>query len=187
MLACRKYDAIRQSPAREGTLACHTSDDNGHTLMTDPQNLEQPPAFGTLDATYQAAGGEDGIRRLVDSFYAIMGTNPAYARIYHWHANVPEARDKLARFLCGWMGGPKRYREKYGPINIPQVHGHLPVTSVERDMWLDCMSEALAQQPYSDALREYLRVQLAVPAQRITDRCDAQRASRSKADSPRAY
>ena len=137
---------------------------------------QKPPAaaFGTLDATYQAAGGEAGIRRLVDSFYAIMGQNPAYARIYHWHRNVPEAHDKLARFLCGWMGGPRRYREKYGPINIPQVHGHLPVTNAERDMWLNCMAEALAEQPYSDELRAYLREQLAVPAQRITDRCAVQ-------------
>ena len=138
---------------------------------------KQTRPFGQDDATFQAAGGEAGIRQLVDSFYAIMGRNPAYARIFEWHRDVPEARDKLARFLCGWMGGPRRYREKYGPINIPQAHGHLNVTVVERDMWLNCMAEALAEQPYSDELRDYLITQLGVPAQRIVDRCAVVRGS----------
>lgn len=135
----------------------------------------QAKPFGHEDATFQAAGGEQGIHQLVDSFYAVMGRNPEYARIFKWHRDVPEARDKLARFLCGWMGGPRRYREKYGPINIPQAHAHLNVTSVERDMWLNCMAEALAEQPYSDELRSYLITQFGVPAQRIVDRCSAMR------------
>ena len=51
--------------------------------------------------------------------------------------------DKLARFLCGWMGGPKRYSEKYGGIAIPPAHSHLPVGESEKQAWLDCMREAL--------------------------------------------
>ncbi len=102
-----------------------------------------------------------------------MGDSPAYARIYQWHPDVPLARDKLARFLCGWMGGPRRYSEKYGPINIPQVHAHLPITVAERDQWLQCMAEALEEQPYPEELKSYLRVQLAVPAKRIYQRCAA--------------
>lgn len=131
--------------------------------------------YGEGDASFQAAGREAGIRRLVDSFYDIMGSKPAYARIHDWHPDVTEARDKLSLFLCGWMGGPRLFKEKYGPINIPQAHGHLEVTSVERDMWLDCMSEALSQQPYPERLRSYLREQFAVPAGRILARCEATR------------
>lgn len=123
--------------------------------------------YGEVDTTFLAAGGESGIRRLVDSFYDIMGSDPAYATIYRWHPDVEEARDKLARFLCGWMGGPRRYQEKYGPINIPSAHQHLPITLDERDMWLSCMGEALAQQPYPDDLKQYLQAQFAIPAERI--------------------
>lgn len=125
-------------------------------------------SYGDGDATFQAAGGELGIRRLVDDFYDIMGSDPAYATIFHWHPDDVElSRDKLARFLCGWMGGPKRYSEKYGPIAIPLAHRHLNVTDAERDQWLSCMARALDRQDYPEELKSYLRVQLAVPAERI--------------------
>ena len=84
--------------------------------------------YGHGDATFRAAGGEQGIRQLVDSFYDIMSEKPQYERIFRWHPDPHEARDKLARFLCGWMGGPRRYHEKYGAISIPKVHAHLAVT-----------------------------------------------------------
>ena len=87
--------------------------------MNDTPNTAGP-AYGTGDATYQAAGGEAGIRALVDSFYDIMESDPAYREIHAWHpADGQLSRDKLARFLCAWTGGPRLYREKYGPISIP--------------------------------------------------------------------
>lgn len=125
-------------------------------------------AYGEGDATYQAAGGEAGIRALVEDFYDVMATNPSYATIVGWHPDdLSVSVDKLARFLCGWMGGPKRYREKYGPISIPGVHRHLGVGNDEMQQWLDCMDEALARQPYPPELVSYLLEQLAVPARRI--------------------
>ena len=33
--------------------------------------MTDTPAYGTEDATFQAAGGESGIRRLVDAFYDV--------------------------------------------------------------------------------------------------------------------
>lgn len=126
------------------------------------------PDYGNGDATYQAAGGEKGIRALVDAFYDIMDTDTRFSEIRQMHPQqLNVSRDKLARFLCGWMGGPRRYREKYGPITIPGAHAHLRVTTKERDQWLDCMAAALATQPYPASLAAYLLEQLAVPAERI--------------------
>ena len=134
------------------------------------------PAYGEGDATYQAAGQEAGVRQLVDTFYAIMGSNAAYKTIWDMHPNTaPDdreiSRDKLARFLCAWMGGPRLYKEKYGAISIPGVHAHLPITRAEHDQWLACMSEALERQDYPADLRSYLLTQLAVPAGRIVQAC----------------
>ncbi len=127
--------------------------------------------YGDLDATFQAAGGEAGIRALVDSFYDIMSTKPEYTRIHQWHpADNQLSRDKLARFLCGWMGGPRLYQQAYGPISIPAVHAHLPITEAERDQWLGCMDEALAQQPYPQTLVSYLLRELAVPANHVVQK-----------------
>ena len=128
--------------------------------------------YGQDDATYRAAGEQSGIRQLVDDFFDLMGSDPRYHVIYDLHPpDKEESRDKLALFLCGWMGGPKPFVEKYGPIRIPAAHQHLPITEVERDLWLDCMSRALCRQDYPEALVEYLLRQLFVPAERIRQAC----------------
>ena len=125
-------------------------------------------AFGRGDATFIAVGGEDGIRRLVDTFYDHMDAAPELATLRAMHPeDLTESRDKLARFLCGWTGGPRRYHERYGPIAIPIAHRHLPIGSAERDAWMACMARALSDQPYPPELVRYLLEQLFVPAERI--------------------
>ena len=128
--------------------------------------------YGQQDNTYRAAGGQPGIRKLVDCFFDIMGSDPAYRVIYDWHPeDREESRDKLALFLCGWMGGPRPFVEKYGPIRIPQAHQHLSITALERDLWLECMGQALRQQDYPSELVDYLLRQLYIPAERIREAC----------------
>lgn len=124
--------------------------------------------YGKEDQTFQAAGGIDGIQQLVEDFYDVMSTRNYASVIRHMlPADLTVSIDKLARFLCGWMGGPKRYSEKYGGIAIPPAHSHLPVGESEKQAWLDCMREALDKQDYPVELKEYLIEQLTVPASRI--------------------
>ena len=124
--------------------------------------------YGDGDATFRALGGVDGIRRLVEVFYAEMDSLEEARRIRSLHpANLETSIDKLARFLCGWTGGPKLFSEKYGPIKIPAFHRHLPVGEAERDAWLLCMKRALDARPLPEDLREYMLEQLFVPAERI--------------------
>lgn len=128
--------------------------------------------FGSGDASFCAAGGESGIRRLVDAFFDRMASDPRFRVIHEMHPDDNAiSRDKLARFLCGWLGGPKRYQEKYGSIGIPRAHGHLPIGYAERDQWLTCMQESIAEQPYSAAFKAYLLAQLRVPAEGVRRRC----------------
>lgn len=128
--------------------------------------------YGTDDASYQAAGGETGIRQLVDGFFDRMGTDERFATIYAMHPDdIDMSRDKLARFLCGWLGGPKLYNEKYGAIGIPRVHAHLPIGMAERDQWLTCMSETVDLQPFAADFKAYLMEQLYVPAEAVRRRC----------------
>ena len=129
--------------------------------------------YGQQDATYRAAGGQAGIRKLVDCFFDIMGSDARYRVIYDWHPeDKEESRDKLALFLCGWMGGPKPFVDKYGPIRIPQAHQHLSITALERDLWLECMDRALQLQDYPPTLVDYLLRQLYIPAERIRQACE---------------
>ena len=120
------------------------------------------------DQTFQGACGIDGNQQLVEDFYDVMSTREYAAVIRHMHPDdLTVSIDKLARFLCGWMGDPKRYSEKYGGIAIPPAHAHLPVGKPEKQAWLDCMSEALDKQDYPAELKKYLIEQLTVPASRI--------------------
>jgi hemoglobin len=137
-------------------------------------NISEPGSslpYGTDDASFQAAGGVEGIRVLVDAFYDAMETLPQAKTVREMHPDdLTESRDKLARFLCGWLGGPKLYREKYGSIAIPRAHNHLDIGPAERDAWLLCMEEALKDQPFANDFKAYLLEQLFVPAERSRTR-----------------
>lgn len=123
--------------------------------------------YGDGDASYQAAGRFEGLQQLAERFYFYMETLPEAAVIRSMHRDdLTESTDKLARFLSAWLGGPKLYSEKYGPIAIPRAHAHLPIGAAERDAWLLCMDRALAEQPYTADFKAYMLKQLAVPAER---------------------
>jgi hemoglobin len=131
-------------------------------------SLEAKPVYGHEDTSFRAAGGVEGIQKLVKDFYRIMDKLPEATVIRKMHPdNLEVSVDKLARFLCGWLGGPKLYNERYGSISIPAAHAHMVIGEHERDSWLSCMQEAIALQSYSADFAEYLLVQLRVPAERI--------------------
>jgi hemoglobin len=134
------------------------------------QDLTQtePRVYGVDDASYRAAGGEEGLRKLVDRFYALMDTREDARVIRAMHdPDLTVSRDKLTRFLCGWLNGPKRYQEKYGAISIPGSHAHLAIGGAERDAWLACMREAIAEQPWAQDFKDYLLQALSRPAERV--------------------
>ncbi len=136
-------------------------------------NEENNTNYGIADTSYLAAGSETGINILVNRFFERMRTDPRFSTIYNMHPDdIETSIDKLARFLCGWLGGPKRYQEKYDSINIPAVHQHLAIGIAERDQWLICMKESIDEQAYETDFKEYLISQLGIPAEIVRQRCN---------------
>ena len=132
----------------------------------------KPSRYGEGDRSFRAAGGEEGVAQLVEYFYEAMSTLPEAKRIREMHGeDLHLVTDKLKCFLCGWLGGPRLFDEKYGPIRIPVAHAHLPIDANDRDMWLHCMAEALKKMPYEEDFKEYLLRALRVPAERIRHVC----------------
>ena len=128
--------------------------------------------YGVGDGSFQAAGGEAGIKQLAFDFYDIMSTKARYESIFTMHSrDINLSIDRLACFLCGWMGGPKLYRKYFGPISIPQVHEHLKISNDEKGLWLDCMQEAVDKQNYVPEFKRYLMHQLSLPAEVIRQHC----------------
>lgn len=129
---------------------------------------ENKPTYGTGDASYQAAGGLEGIQKLVNDFYDLMDSLPEFNCIRALHREeLGDARIKLCYFLSGWLGGPRLYQQHFGHISIPGFHRKFNIGIVERDAWLNCMEKAIADQDYQADFNEYLLYQLSIPA----DRC----------------
>lgn len=112
-------------------------------------------------STFEALGGEEGIRRLVDAFYDEMERDPAYATIRALHpAALSGSRDKLFWFLCGWSGGPNHFVQRFGHPRLRARHLPFAIGEAERDQWLACMAAATAKVGLEPALRDHLMTAL---------------------------
>ena len=107
---------------------------------------------------YDALGGEDGLRRLVDRFYDLMDSSAEAVHVRALHAaSLKVSREKLRMFLTGWSGGPQLYVEKYGHPMLRQRHFPFAIGAVERNEWLWCMDRALTEHDMPDDLRLFLK------------------------------
>jgi hemoglobin len=123
------------------------------------------------DTQFRMAGGVEGITKLANDFYDQMQKLPEARRILHMHpTDLTVSREKLARFLCGYMNGPALYEEKYGPIQLAPAHSHLAIGSTEKAAWLLCMEKALELQPYPPEYRAFMLHRLNTPAERCRNR-----------------
>lgn len=97
---------------------------------------------------YERVGGEAGVRRLVETFYDLVETEPEGEplRVMHNEGNgLTHARQAQFMFLSGFLGGPQLYVEQFRHSNVKQMHAHLAVGEVEAQSWLSCMEKALAK------------------------------------------
>lgn len=93
---------------------------------------------------YTRLGGEHAVRRLVERFYELMDSLPEAHEIRQLHPQqLSGSREKLFKFLSGWLGGPPLYTDEYGHPRLRQRHFPFPISEQERDQWLLCMDQAL--------------------------------------------
>lgn len=107
---------------------------------------------------FEQVGGEAGVRALVDRFYDLMDLEPAYAELRALHPSLlAGSRDKLYWFLCGWLGGPQHYTDRFGHPMLRARHLPFAIGIRERDQWLACMQQAMAELGVAPGLAERLR------------------------------
>jgi len=125
------------------------------------------PPYGQQDTSYQHAGGEEGLQQLCRRFYEVMNEDKQAEGIRAMHHDDLEPMvDRLCAFLCGWLGGPRLYNERYGSIAIPRYHQKFSIGPEERDAWLYCMQIAVDEQDWRADFKTYIMKELAVPAER---------------------
>lgn len=109
------------------------------------------------NSAFERVGGRDGLRRLATRFYEIMSERPSAADIRAMHkADLGPVSESLAEFLMGWIGGPRDWFMRGDRPCIMSLHRGLPIGESERDQWLACMQQALADTVGDVELREEL-------------------------------
>ncbi len=106
---------------------------------------------------YERLGGEPVLRALVECFYAYMNDLPEARMIRKMHAaDLGGAKEKLFKFLSGWLGGPDLYVAEYGHPRLRMRHFPFPIGVEARDQWVLCMRRALDETVADEALRALL-------------------------------
>lgn len=109
-----------------------------------PDNDNDDAGAAASPTAFERLGGETAVRQLVDRFYDLMDLEPAYARLRAIHPTTLDgSRDKLFWFLCGWLGGPSHYIERFGHPRLRARHLPFAIGIDERDQWLHCMAQAM--------------------------------------------
>ncbi|WP_374574727.1 group II truncated hemoglobin [Phenylobacterium sp.] len=94
---------------------------------------------------FHRIGEQPAIRRLVDRFYDLMETDPAYAELRAMHApDLAPMRGSLAGFLTGWLGGPRDWFEANRGVCMMSLHARVGVSAATARQWREAMARALA-------------------------------------------
>ena len=125
-----------------------------------PANPE-PPVETVIpmdeQTTYDKIGGDAGVARLCDRFYALMDSVPQFAELRAMHpADLQGSRDKLYMFLSGWFGGPDLFVEKFGHPRLRARHMPFAIGTRERDQWVACMVLAMEESGIDEGVRAKL-------------------------------
>lgn len=117
-------------------------------------------ATTTFRTPYDRLGGEAGVRRLVETFYDLVESEPEGAplRAMHNEGNgLAHAREAQFMFLSGFLGGPQLYVEQFHHSNVKQMHAHLEIGALEAGSWLSCMAKALEKTADEDTRRQLMQ------------------------------
>ena len=122
-----------------------------------PVNIE-----GAVDGAtfYDAVGGHETFRRLIEAFYSRVETDPVLRPLYP-EEDLHPAAERLRMFLEQYWGGPRTYSEVRGHPRLRARHVPFRVDEAARVAWLSNMREALDEiglHPEADrVLWDYLK------------------------------
>jgi hemoglobin len=104
----------------------------------------EPAASPGLPAVtfYDAVGGADTFRKLVDAFYSGVADDPILRPLYP-EEDLGPAAERLRMFLEQYWGGPRTYSELRGHPRLRMRHAPFVVGPRERDAWLTRMRHAV--------------------------------------------
>jgi len=113
-----------------------------------------------ISNVYEAAGGEETFRLLVERFYAGVAEDPILRPIYP-EEDLANAEERLRLFLIQYWGGPSTYNELRGHPRLRMRHAPFAIGQREREAWLARMTAAVESldlpRGVRDAFLDYFR------------------------------
>ncbi len=106
-----------------------------------------------MPTLYEAAGGEEGIHRLEDTFYSSVLADPLLQPLFG--QGQPRHVEHLTWFTAESFGGPDRFSRELGFAHLIDVHRGLYITEEQRQRFVDLYTAALekAGLPADDEFR----------------------------------
>jgi hemoglobin len=110
-----------------------------------------------MPSLYEHAGGEEGLHRLEDAFYASVLRDPLLQPLFG--AGRPQHVAHLTMFTAESFGGPDRFSRELGFAHLIDVHRGLKITEQQRQRFVELYMGALdaAEMPLDPAFREAVR------------------------------
>ena len=97
-------------------------------------------------AAFDQIGGAPRMDALVEAFYDLVQTDPAYAGLRAMHArDMTPVRAGLKGWLTGWLGGPRDWFAAHPGVCMMSLHRAMPIDAATAAQWTDAMGRALAQ------------------------------------------
>lgn len=122
-------------------------------IPVKPRDSRNP--WGDAANPYEALGGDEPVRRLVDAFYDIVEEESPVLRAM-LPRNTSTSRQKLYEYLSGWLGGPPLYTEKRGHPRLRMRHMPFSIGPEEAEEWMRCMRAAMERVGVEGLTREFL-------------------------------
>ena len=106
-------------------------------------------------SVFEAAGGAETFKVLVERFYAGVASDPLLRPIYP-EEDLSSATERLTLFLIQYWGGPTTYSEQRGHPRLRMRHRPFAIGQPERDVWLRHMTASVESMALAPAVRKAL-------------------------------
>ncbi len=132
----------------------------------------------TEETLYEHAGGDEGLHRLEEIFYAKALADPVLSQVFP--ERVPTHVQHLTWFTAESFGGPDRFSRELGFQYLIDTHRGLGITDEQRDRFIEVYVESLdeaglpADERFREAIREHVEFGARVAQQNSRAQSDAE-------------
>lgn len=133
-----------------------------YDIILNTYKMEMVLTMNRNISLYEALGGAETLRLIVESFYPKVQAHPLIGPLFP--QDIDPVIEKQYLFLTQFFGGPSLYSDEYGHPMMRARHLPFPITPERANAWLDCMREALKEIGIDEELQIIVIERLSGPA-----------------------